>query len=524
MEQFGANIMAFNIPSSQKQVIDRTATDVQIALPESNPFFKNSFLGALIYSFAGRIFDFYLQLNILIRELFVDTATGSFLERWGTYRGITQNAATQSSGLVTAMGTLASSIPIGTQLSDAAGNLFATTASATISATSVSITTLVRSGTIVTATTASDHQFGSIQDITISGAAETDYNGIHEITVTGLDTFTYNISASPSSPATGTILASANLASLSVQSVDFGEDQNLANGTQLTFGSPISGVNDTAVVQYSEVAGGTDLESDEDLRTRIIDIYQNPISHFNESDIRSKAKALAGVTRVFIYGANDAFGDTLSITSITRSGDVATVTASADHGLENCMNVTVSGADQPEYNITTRVLVISSTKFCYVVSNAPTTPATGSIIMTSSVPLGQTIVYFTRDNDEDIIPSNSEVSALQTQLFTIKPANTADSDFIIRAPTAVTVPFVFTALTPNTTTMQAAITANLTALFQESTSVGSDLKTFSYTSAIYQTIDPETGDVVQDFTLSAPSGDVSIGAGELPTFGGATYP
>ena len=72
--------------------------------------------------------------------------------------------------------------------------------------------------------------------------------------------------------------------------------------------------------------------------------------------------------------------------------------------------------------------------------------------------------------------------------------------------------------------MQAAITANLTALFQEGTTVGSDLKSFSYNSTIYQTIDSETGDVVLDFTLSAPSGDVSIGPGEIPTLGSITYP
>jgi uncharacterized phage protein gp47/JayE len=516
--------MAFNIPTSQKQVIDRTATDVQLALPESNPFFKNSFLGALIFSFAGRIFDFYLQLNILIRELFVDTATDSFLERWGTYRSITRNAATQSTGTITATGTATSTIAIGTQLSDAAGNIFETTAAATITATSISISSLSRSGSTVTATTASNHQFASTQDVTISGAVETGYNGVQQITVTGLNTFTYTISTTPTTPATGTILAAADLASVSVRSVGYGEDQNLDNGTQLTFSSPVSGVDDTAIVQYATVAGGTDLESDEDLRIRIIDVYQNPISHFNESDITSKAKALAGVTRVFIYGAGDSFGDSAAITSITRSGSIATVTTTAAHGLENCMAVTISGADQADYNITARVLVLSTTTFCYVVSNTPTTPATGTIVFTSSVPLGQTIVYFTRDNDTNIIPSNSEVDALEAQLFTIKPANTSDSDFIIRAPTPVTVDFTFTALTPNTSTMQAAITANLTALFQESTTVGGDLKAFSYNSAIFQTIDPTTGDVVTDFTLSAPSGTVTIDAGELPVLGGITYP
>ncbi len=183
--------MAFNIPTSQQQVIDRAATDVQLALPESNPFFKNSFLGAIVYSFSGRIYDFYLQLNILIRELFVDTATNSFLERWGTYKGITRNAATTASGVITATGTATSIIPLATQFTDADGSVFESTVAATITSTAVSVTSLTRSGTTVTATTASAHELGSTQNVVMSGAVETDYNGNVEITVTSATTFTY---------------------------------------------------------------------------------------------------------------------------------------------------------------------------------------------------------------------------------------------------------------------------------------------------------------------------------------------
>ena len=516
--------MVFNIPTSQKQVIDRSATDVQQALPETNPFFRNSFLGAIIYAFSGRIYDFYLQLNILIREMFVDTATNSFLERWGTYKGITRNAATRATGSVTATGTTTTAIPISTQLSDTNGNVYETTASATITATSVSVSSMTRSGSTVTVTTTSAHQFGSTQTVTIAGANETEYNGDQAITVTGTTTFTFTISTTPSSPATGTITASADLASVTIQSVEFGSAYNLTNGTQLSFASPISGVDDTAIVQFGEIAGGTDLESDEDLRTRIIDVYQKPISHFNRNDIESKAKSVAGVTRVFIYSSGEAYGDTLSVSSITRNGDVATVTTSAAHGLEDCMLVTIAGANENDYNVTARILVLSTTTFCYFVDNSPSSPATGTITAAPTVPLGQTIVFFMRDNDDSNIPSTSEVATTTTALRTIQPANTADVDFIIKAPTAVTVDFTFTALTPNTSTMQAAITANLQALFKEGTSVGTDLKEFAYNSAIYQTIDSETGDLITDFTLSAPSGDVSVGTGEIAILGTITYP
>lgn len=516
--------MVFNIPDDQQEVIDRSSTDVQNALPASNPFFKNSFLGAIISSFSGRIFDFYLQLNILIRELFVDTATNSFLERWGVYRNVTRNAATKSTGNITATGAPSTSIPISTQLQDAAGLQFITTATVGISNVVISVTSLTRSGGTVTAITASSHEYGSTQTVTVAGAVETDYNGAQSITVIDATTFSYEILTTPTTPATGTITSAADMASLPVESVDFGKANNLASGTQLTFTTPIAGVDDTAIVQFGEVAGGTDLEADEDLRTRIIDVYQNPIAHFNENDIINQAKKVAGVTRVFVFASGETFGDNISVTSITRDGSVATVTTATNHGLEQCMFATISGAVETDYNIKARVLVIDDTTFTYIVAGTPTTPATGTILSQGSIPLGQVIIFFTRDNDDNIIPSASEVTTTKDKLIEILPANTSVNDMIVNAPTANIVNFTFTALTPNTSTMQTAITANLTQLFEEGTSVGNDLKSFSYESAIFQTVDPETGDIVTNFVLSAPSGDVSIAADELPVLGSIAYP
>jgi len=516
--------MAFNIPEDQQEVVDRARTDVQNALPESNPFFKNSFLGAMIVSYAGRIFDFYLQLDILIRELFVDTATNDFLERWGSYKDITRNAATKSSGFATATGTISSSIPIFTALQDADSNQFITTASTVITNILISVTSLTRSGSTVTAVTASDHQFTSNQVVDMLGAVETEYNGSQTVTVTAADTFTYTIATTPSSPATGTITADADMVSMSIESVAFGDAQNLSSGTNLTFSSPIAGVDDTAIVQFGEISGGTDLESDEDLRLRILDKYQNPVANFNKNQIVAQAKEVAGVTRVFITEAGELFGESLSVTSITRSGDVATVITPTAHGLEDNMTVNISGAVETEYNGIFRILIIDMTSFIYVVLGTPTSPATGTIIADPSVTLGQVIIFFTRDNDLNIIPSAAEVTTTKDKILEIKPAHTSDDDVIVNAPVGNSVDFTFTTLVPNTSTMQAEVTANLTAFFREGTTVGEDLKAFAYESVIFQTVDQETGDIITDFVLSTPTGDVAIASNEIPILGTIIYP
>lgn len=70
---------------------------------------------------------------------------------------------------------------------------------------SQSVSSITRSGTTATVTTSSNHGYSSGDLVHIDGANEDDYNGEFEITVTGDDTFTYEVTGSPSSPASGTI-------------------------------------------------------------------------------------------------------------------------------------------------------------------------------------------------------------------------------------------------------------------------------------------------------------------------------
>ena len=82
-----------NIPDSEQEVIDQLRADIKESLPESNPYLVNSFLDALVVGTGGRIFDFYRNLAELERQLFIDTATGDFLERLASFKGIVRNPA-----------------------------------------------------------------------------------------------------------------------------------------------------------------------------------------------------------------------------------------------------------------------------------------------------------------------------------------------------------------------------------------------------------------------------------------------
>lgn len=73
----------------------------------------------------------------------------------------------------------------------------------------VSVSSITRASTTATVTTAAAHGLSSGQKVTIAGANQADYNGTFVITVTGSTTFTYTVSGSPATPATGTITSTA---------------------------------------------------------------------------------------------------------------------------------------------------------------------------------------------------------------------------------------------------------------------------------------------------------------------------
>jgi uncharacterized phage protein gp47/JayE len=437
--------MPLDLPTSAVEVVQRAKTEVLREVPGSNPFLRNSWLGAIVTGIANRVYDFYLQLKEALKQSFPDTATDEYLVRWAAIWGITRLPATAAGGDVVFTGTAASIIPTGTVVVSSEGDQYATVEDATIAASTISVSSITRSGSTATATTTAPHNLASGVAVTIAGAVQTEYNvaGVI-ITVTGENSFTYPVSGAPATPATGTITASFTATHAAVEAVALGAAGNQDAATELTIQTPIAGVDNTALVTYGTLAGGADSESDEALRSRFLSRLQNPVAQFNEAAITAAAKEVAGVTRVFVQEI---------------------------------------------------------------------TPA-----------VGQVTIYFMRDNESPAIPSGAEVTDVRDKLLTILPANTDPSDMIVAAPTAVATAFTFTAVSPDTATMRAAIEASLAQLFGENLGVGDDLTADAYRSVIYNTVDTTTGQRVTSFTLSTPTGDIAISNSQIATLGAVTWP
>lgn len=107
----------------------------------------------------------------------------------------------------------------------------------------------------------------------------------------------------------------------------------------------------------------------------------------------------------------------VSVSSITRSGNTATVTTSSGHGLALGDAVTVFNVEQEDYNGTFIVdSVTSDTVFTYEVANDPVSPATVDSSLVTTIVLDADNI-----EREPEVDSTSYSSGLQTVVFTTNP-------------------------------------------------------------------------------------------------------
>lgn len=287
-------------------ILDKLANDLKTISPESNPYDENSLLRAELIAIANRIDNVYQLFEEVVKQTFDSTATGLFLEARGSELGITRNPATQSIGQVSFTGVLSTIIPSGTECSDRNGNLYTTQASGGISAFSESVTLDAASG-IVEVTFSSDHKLGNGFQIIISGATAPDLNGTFNCTIINETKISYTI-INTTLTTTDSGTCDYELADIEVKSSDFGSLTVKNGGDIISLSIPISGIDTDGTVQQTGIGGGSDIETDEELRERIQDKRQNPATNFNAATITNEVKELSFVDKVFVARITPAVG------------------------------------------------------------------------------------------------------------------------------------------------------------------------------------------------------------------------
>lgn len=127
--------------------------------------------------------------------------------------------------------------------------------------------------------------------------------------------------------------------------------------------------------------------------------------------------------------------------------------------------------------------------------------------------LGTVTVRFVRDDDASIIPDAAEVSAVQSHLDALRPVTAA---LTVVAPVAVPLNLTIQ-LTPNTSTVQAAVQAELADLLRREAEPGGTI----LISHIREAISLAAGET--NHVLTAPVADVVHTTGQIATLGTITW-
>lgn len=88
---------------------------------------------------------------------------------------------------------------------------------------------------------------------------------------------------------------------IAVKAVDAGAAGNTIEGVSLSLVQPVSGIQSTAVTFTDGVTSGSDVESDDNLRDRLLGRIQEPPQGGSMPDYQKWALEVAGVTRAWVY-------------------------------------------------------------------------------------------------------------------------------------------------------------------------------------------------------------------------------
>lgn len=256
---------------------------------------------------------------------------------------------------------------------------------------SVNITSLTRSGTTATVTTAGNHGFTTGDSITIANATPDNYNGTFTVTVTDATHFTYPITEYPPALATGTYVASKPGTPRTVTSLT-------RSGTTMTAVSLAHGfvAGDTVTISGAnqpEYNGTFTINSaTADNFTFTVSATERPVSPAGGGTSTSTKNPTGAcpspcMSTVTINAFNAA------APGVVRAAgqQTVTVTTGSNHAYSAGNPVTLTGVvdstgtSVPEYNGTFTIISVPSNRsFTFITTVSPATPATGTI--TASIP------------------------------------------------------------------------------------------------------------------------------------------
>lgn len=384
-----------------------------------DPTIRNSFLRGLIQSLALGIYENNKNIQKGITESFL--GGDSWREFWASKIGVNSQDATTSNGNIVLTGTAGTLISADTLITNANSIQYSTNENVTIASQTINIASITRAGTQVTVETVDNHNLANNVVISILGANETAYNVLSQIiAVTGLKTFTFDITSTPSTPATGTLTLNFTNAVANVTSTTLGANTNIGSIIELTLVNAIAGVNPAVFTTFDGISGGLDVESDLSVENRVAEKFQSYFAApFTSVGIPIFLKdAVAGITRVWVKDVYPKAGNVTIY--FVRDNDVNILPNSTQ--IDDAKNAIINGTDK------LKKIKPSNTEDSDVIVLAPT-PVTVNFIFTSVTPNTDEMKQAIKDNLIDFFKNNTdfETSITRDELFNIILQTTDDN-------------------------------------------------------------------------------------------------
>lgn len=131
--------MSFERPTLA-EVVQRVESDFASILPLTGAIPRRSVVAALARALAGATHGLHGRLDFLGDQVLPSTAEGDYLARWADIWGISRLAATYANGTITVSGTNGTDVPSGTIFVRADGERYESSALATISGGTATVT------------------------------------------------------------------------------------------------------------------------------------------------------------------------------------------------------------------------------------------------------------------------------------------------------------------------------------------------------------------------------------------------
>ena len=197
-----------------------------------------------------------------------------------------------------------SGIPANTQFITSDGQVYSSLVYKDVSDQQFIITSLQRTSGYVTGTLV-NHQLGNGMLLTIAGSSPNTFDGIQTIDVLSNDTFGYT-NAGINQSATGTIIGSFLGARVQVQSINAEADANKTFTDAIDLAVTIDEI-DSSFITFSGITGGTDLESFDSFKARVIENLTTPQNKGNRFQHQSWTKQNTAANFVYFFPSEDDF-------------------------------------------------------------------------------------------------------------------------------------------------------------------------------------------------------------------------